>query len=235
MALKASIFCWAWSEPFGSDLTSLWMHLSVSISSCKAMLFHSSSDSLLTLLGGGISASLCMVFLCFSCSVFISGLFFQQVCFLTGLLSNCSIALFIISWNSSMNSILSVLWLTSDKLSLSLNSSTSLSWSRGGLFACHTFPVLLPNIPVSSHLSVDRHLRIWSLLFSGSFSTHLSSITASVISLMLCTSGISSVGFLTVLASLPVALSSSSSSLCSQLAAIDWYITNAANVFWNTF
>ena len=92
-----------------SDLMSLWMHLSISIVSCETILFHSSSDSLLTHLGRGMSASLCMVFLCFSCSVFGSGLLFQQVCFLTGLLSNCSIALFIISWNSLMNSILSIL------------------------------------------------------------------------------------------------------------------------------
>ena len=64
---------------------------------------------------GSLSASLCMVSLCFSCSTLSSGLFFQQECLLTGLLSNCSIALFIISWNSLMNSSLSALWLTSNK------------------------------------------------------------------------------------------------------------------------
>ena len=171
------IFCWAWSEPSSSDLMSLWMHLSASIISCKTVLFHSSSDSLLTYLSGGMSASLHMVFLCFSCSVFCSGLFFWQVCFLTGLLSNCSIALFIISWNSLMNSSLSALQLASNKFSLSSDSSWSLSWSWGGSFAtsCYcTLSVPLPDISVRLHLSIAGHLGICSLVFSGSLSTCLS-------------------------------------------------------------
>ena len=79
----------------------------------------------------------------------------------------------------------------------------------------------------SSHLSVDRCLRICSLVFSGISSTHLSSITASVMSLMLCTSGVSPVSFLTVLTSLPNAISSSSSSAsrCSQLSIMFLHAT----------
>ena len=85
-------FCWACSEPSSSVLTSFWIHLSVSIVSSKAILFCSSSDSLLTFLGGCVSASLHMVPLHFPCSMCGSGLSFQQECFLTDLLSNCSIA-----------------------------------------------------------------------------------------------------------------------------------------------
>ena len=147
-----------------------------------------------------------------------SGLFFQQVCFLAGLLSNCSIALFIISWNSLMNSSLSALQLTSDEISSFSDSSWSLSWSWGGSFTascCCTFSVPLPDIPVSLCLSIDGCLRICSLIFSGSFSTYLSSVTASVTSLMLCASGVSWVSFLTVLTSLPNSLFSSPSSSAS--------------------
>ena len=129
-------------------------------------------------------------------------LFFQQVCFLTGLLSNCSIALFIISLNSLMNSSLSALQLTSDKLSSSSESSWSLLWSGGGSSTtsyCHTFPILLLDTPVTSCLSIDRHLGTCSLVFSGISSTHLSSITVSVTSLTLCASVASPVSFLTVL------------------------------------
>ena len=74
-------------------------------------------------LSGGMSASLHMVFLHLSCSMFDSGFFFQQVCLLAGLLSKCSIALFIMSWNSLMNSNWSALQLASNKLSLSSDSS----------------------------------------------------------------------------------------------------------------
>ena len=97
--------------------------LVISIVSCETILFHSSSESLLKLYCGSFSASLHMVSLCFPFSMCDSGLSFWWECLLTGLLSNCSIALFIISWNSLMNSSQSALWLTSDELSLSSVSS----------------------------------------------------------------------------------------------------------------
>ena len=125
---------------------------SVSIVSSKTLLFRSSSDSPLMFLGGSISASLRRASLCFPCSVHGSGLSFQRECLLTGFLSNWSIALFITSWNSLMNSIRSALWLTSDELSLS---SWSLAWSGGDLFVtshCFTFPVRLLDSPVTSRL-----------------------------------------------------------------------------------
>ena len=183
---------------------------------------------------GGMSASLCMVFLCFSCSMFGSGLSFWWVCLLAGLLSNCSIVLFTVSWNSLMNSSLSALWLVSNEFSSSSNSSWSLSWSWGGSFAtscCHTLSVHLPDIPVSSHLSVDRCLRTCFLVFGGISSTLLSSITASVMSLMLCVSGVSPVSFLTVLASLPNAAASSSSSCSSQLSIMFLCVTTHLVIF----
>ena len=121
MALRA--MCKYFTLLTGSDLPGLWMHLSVSIISCKTILFWLSSDYLLTCLSGGMSASLHMIFLCYSCSMFGSGLFFQPVCLLTGLLSNCTIALFINSWNSLMNSSLSALRLASDEFSLLSDSS----------------------------------------------------------------------------------------------------------------
>ena len=111
------------SQIFIEHVQSLWIHLSVSIISSEAILFHSSSESLLRSLSGSVSASWCMVSLHFPCSVHGSGLSFQQECLLTGLLSNCSFALFIASWNSFMNSIQSALWLTSDEVSLSSDSS----------------------------------------------------------------------------------------------------------------
>ena len=196
-----SIFHWVCSEPYSSVLTSLWIHLSVSIVSSEAILFHSSSDSLLTSLGGSISASLHIVSLCFPCSVHSSGLSFQQECLLTGLLSNCSIALFIASWNSFMNSIQSALWLTSDELSSSSNSSWSLPWSRDSFYTascCHTFTVWLVDSPVISCLSVEGCHRTCSCMFSGISSTLLSSVTVPVTSQMLCASGTSPVSFLTV-------------------------------------
>ena len=124
------------SEPFCSVLRSFWVHLSVSIVSNESLLFCLLSDSLLTFLGGSISASLHMVPLCFPCSMCGSDLSFQRECLLTDLLSNCSIAWFIASWKSFMNSTWSALRLTSDKLSLSSNSSWALSWSWGWLL-CH--------------------------------------------------------------------------------------------------
>ena len=126
-----------------------------------------------------LSASLHMVSLCFSCSVCGSGLSFWQECLLTSLLSDYSIALFIISWNSLMNSSLSALQLASNEFSLSSNSSWSLLWSWGGSSAtshCHNFPVHLPDSPVTSRLSIDRCLGTCSLVLSGISSTLLSSV-----------------------------------------------------------
>ena len=71
-----------------------WEAWSGSVSS-KTLLFRLSSDSPLTFLGGSISASLHRVSLCFPYSMHGSNLSFQQECFLTGFLSNQSIALFI--------------------------------------------------------------------------------------------------------------------------------------------
>ena len=167
-----------------------------------------------------LSASLCMVSLYFPCSIHGSGLSFQQECLLTGLLSNCFIALFIISWNSLMNSSLSALQLTSDELSLALEPSWSLSWSWGGssvASCCHTFPVHLLDSPVTSHLSVDRHHGNYSHVLGGISSTLLSSITVPVMSQMLCASGVSPVSFLTVLALLPDVVVCSSTFSCSWL------------------
>ena len=65
------------------------------------------------------SASLRMVSLRFPCSMRGSGLSFQRECLLADLLSTCSIAWFITSLKSFMNSIQSALWLTSDELSSS--------------------------------------------------------------------------------------------------------------------
>ena len=56
------------SELSGSVLTSFGIHRSVSIVSSEALLFRSSSDSLLTFLGGSISASLHMASLRFPCA-----------------------------------------------------------------------------------------------------------------------------------------------------------------------
>ena len=185
------------------------------------MLFHLSSESLLISCCGSLSASLCMVSLCFLCSVHSSYLSFRQECLLAGLLSNCSIALFILSWNSLMNSSQSALRLTSDKLSLSLVSSWSLVWSWGGssvASCCHTFLVWLLDSPVTSHLSGDRHHGTCSCVFGGVSSTRhgacshvlggvsstlISSITVPVTFQRLCVPDVSPVGCLTVLASLP--------------------------------
>ena len=173
-----SILCWVHSEPSGSVPTSFWIHLSVSVISNETLLFCSSSDSLLTFLGGSIPASLHMVSLHFPCSMHSSGLSFQQERLLTDFLSNCSIAWFITSWKSFMNSIRSALQLTSDKLSSSSDSSWSLLWSGGDCFATScgcTFPVQLLDSPVISHLSVDRHHRTCSHVFGGiSSTTHYS-------------------------------------------------------------
>ena len=180
---------------------------SVSIISCKTMLFCLSSDSLLTACCGSLSASLCMVSLHFSCYICSSGLSFQWECLLTGLLSNCSIALFITSWNSLMNSSLSAIQLASDKLSSSSDSSWSLLWSWGGSSAascCCTFPVHLLDSPVTSCLSVDRHHGTCSHVLGGICSTLLSSITAPVTSLTLCMSGVSPVSFLISLHHFPI-------------------------------
>ena len=135
--------------------------------------------------------------------------------------SNCSIALFIISWNSLMNSSQSALQLTSDEFSSSSDTSWSLVWSWGGssdTSCCHTFPVWLLDPPVTSHLSSDRHHGACSHMFGGVSSTcHwacscvlggvsstlLSSITVPVTFQMLCVPGVSPVGCLTVFASLP--------------------------------
>ena len=68
--------------PSSSVLTSLWLHLSVSIISSKTILFCLSSASLLTSLGGSISVSLHMVSLRFPCSVCSSGLSFSKNVFL---------------------------------------------------------------------------------------------------------------------------------------------------------
>ena len=155
---------------------------------------------------GSFSASWHMVSLHFACSMHSSGLSFQQECLLLGLLSNCSIALFIISWNSLMNSSLSALQLTSDELSSSSDSSWSLLWSWGGSSAtscCHTLPVQLLDSPVTLHLSVDRCHGTRSHVFGGISSTLLSSITVPVMSQTLCVPGVPPVGFLTVLTSLP--------------------------------
>ena len=124
---------------------------------------------------GSLSASLHMLSLCFPCSMHSSGLSFQQECLLTGLLSNYSIALFIISWNSLMNSSQSALWLTSDKLSLLLVSFWSFVWSWDGLSAasrCCTFPLQLLDSPITSHLSSDRCQGACSCMFGGVSSTH---------------------------------------------------------------
>ena len=169
--------------------------------SSKAILFRLSSDSLLTSLDVSVSASLHMVSLHFPCSVRSSGFSFWQECLLAGLLSNSSIALFIASWNSFMNSTWSALWLASDKVSLSSDSSWSLLWSRVGCFAAScqcTSPVHLLNSPVVSHLSVDRHCRTCSCVFGGISSTTLSSVTVSVKSWTLCMSGAFLVIFPTV-------------------------------------
>ena len=154
-----SILHWVHSELSGSVLTSFWIHWAVSIVSSKTLLSHLLSDSLLMFLGGSISASLHRASLCFPCSVHGSGLSFWQECLLAGFLSNRSIASFIISWNSFMNSIRSALRLTSDELSSSSESSWSLSWSGGDSFVtshCCTLPVQLLDSPVTSRLSVDR-------------------------------------------------------------------------------
>ena len=210
----SSILRWAQSESSGSDLMSLWIHWSVSIISCETMLFCLSSESLLTLYCGSLSASLCMVSLCFPCSVHGSGLSFGQECLLAGLLRNCSIALFIISWNSLMNSSWSTLWLTSDKLSSFLVSSWSLVWSWDGSYAtscCPTFPVWFLNSPVTSCLSSYRCHRTCSHVFGrvsstccstcshvfGGFpSTHPPSVTVPVMLQTLCAPGVSPVGSL---------------------------------------
>ena len=108
---------------------------------------------------------------------------------LANFLSNWSIAWFITSWNSFMNSIWSAFQLTSDELSLSSESSWSLSWSGGDcFFTSHgcTFPVWLLDSPVASHLSVDRHCGTFSHVFGGISSTALYSITVSVMSQTFC-------------------------------------------------
>ena len=120
-----------------------------------------------------------------------SGLSFQWECLLADFLSNWSIAWFITSWNSFMNSIQSAFQFTSDKISSSSVSSWSLSWSGGDSFVtshCHTFPVWLLDSPVTSHLSVDRHCRTCSCVFGGISSTALSSVTVSVTSQTFCVS-----------------------------------------------
>ena len=143
---------------------------------------------------------------------------FRWECLLTDLLSNCSIAWFITSWKSFMNSIRSALQLTSDELSLSSNSSWSLSWSGGGCFATScdcTFPVWLLDSPVISCLSVDRHCRTCSHVFGEISSTTLSSITVSITSWTFCVSGAFPVGFPTV-SVLPSDARDSSSVSCPQ-------------------
>ena len=152
-------------------------------------------------LGGSVSASLHMLSLCFPCSVCGSGLFFWQGCLLADFWSNCSIAWFITSWNSFMNSIWSALQLTSDELSLSSDSSWSLLWSGGDCFVtCRScaFPVWLLDSPVTSHLSVDRCHGTCSCVFGGISYTTLSSVTVSVTSQAFCMSGAFPVGFPTV-------------------------------------
>ena len=191
-----------------------------------SILFHSSSESLLTSYWGSLSASLYMVSSCFPCFMGSSGFSFQWECLLAGLLSNCSIALFIISWNSLMKSSQSALQLTSDELSLSLVSSWSLVWSWGGSSAashCHTFPSQLLDSPVTSCRSSDRHCGTCSCVFGGISSTQhgacscvlggvsstlLSSFSVPVMFWLLCASDVSPVGCLTVLALLPNAAAS---------------------------
>ena len=154
-----------------------------------------------------VSASLRRTSLHFPCSMHGSGLSFWWECFLTGFFSNRSIASFIKSWNSLMNSIQSSLWLTSDKLSSSSSFSWSLAWSVGDSFAtscCRTLPVLLLDSPVTSHLSGDRCHRTCSCVFSGISSIILFSITVSVMSWRFCVSGVFPVGFPT--ASFPIGL-----------------------------
>ena len=115
-----------------------------------------------------------MLSLCFPCSVHGSGLSFWQECLLASLLSNCSIALFIISWNSLMNFNWSALWLNSDELSSSLVFSWSLVWSWGGSSATshwHAFPACLLDSPITSRLSGDRHHGTCSHVLGGVSST----------------------------------------------------------------
>ena len=176
-----------------------------------------SPDSLLMLCCGSLSASLCMVSLHFPCSMRGSGLSFQQKCLLAGLSSNCSIALFIISWNSLMNSSRLALQLTSDELSSSLVFSWSLacSWGSSSATSCwHAFPARLLDSPVTSCLSGDRHHGACSHVLGGVSSTHcgacscvlggvsstlLSSVTVPVTVQTLCVPAVSPVGCPTVL------------------------------------
>ena len=167
-------------------------------------------------MGGSVSASWRKTSLCFPCSVCSSGLSFQQECFLAGLLSNYSIASFMKSWNSLMNSTWSYLRLASDELSSSL--SWPLAWSAGDLFftsCCHTLPVRLLDSPVTSHLSVDRCHRTCSCVLGGIYSIVLFSVTVSVMSRTFCVSGVFPVGFPTVSLS-PSDADDSSSASCSQ-------------------
>ena len=86
-------------------------------------------------------------------------------------LFNC---LFIISWNSLMNSSLSALWLTSDKFSSSSVSSWSLAWSWGGSSAasqCCAGKARSLDSPVTSCLSGARHCRACSCIIGGVSST----------------------------------------------------------------
>ena len=115
-----------------------------------------------------------------------------------------------------MNSIWSALWLTSDKLSSSSDSSWSLSWCGGDCFVtsyCYTFPVQLLDSPVISCLSGDRHCGTCSHVFGGISSTTLSSIQVSVMSQTFCMSGAFPVGFPTVSVS-PSDAGDSSSASC---------------------
>ena len=164
-----------------------------------------------------------------------SGLSFQWESLLTGLLSNCSIALFITSWNSFMNSIQSALWLTSDELSSSSDFSWSLSWSGGGCSTdshCHTFTVRLLDSPVISHLSIDRHRGTCSCVFGGISSTTLSSITVSVTSQTFCMSGAFPVGFPTV-SIFPSDAEASSSASCPQFPVM--VLCTAMEVVYNCY
>ena len=152
-----------------------------------------------------------------------------------------------------MNSSLSALWLTSNKLSSSSVSSESLLWSWGGSSAtscCHTFPVHLLDSPVTLHLSVDRHCGTCSHVLGGIYSTLLSSITVPITSWMLCVSSLPS-----KFPYCPCITSQCSSLLfhilmltaishvfacCHMLGhislydAIDWFFSNATTVFQNT-
>ena len=107
-------------------------------------------------LGGSISASLHVVSLHFPCSMHGSGLSFWRECLLADLLSNCSISWFIASWKSFMNSIWSALWLTSDELSSSSNSSDHFH-DLGVASSSPLFAILLQysySTLLSSHVSL---------------------------------------------------------------------------------